>query len=41
MIEFDPNDLARGGRMSALARGLIGTRYYGNAAALEETGEKD
>jgi len=40
-IEFDPDELARGGRASALARGLVGTRFYGNAEALAETGEKD
>jgi hypothetical protein len=40
-VEFDPDELARGGRASALARGLVGARFYGNAAALEETGEKD
>jgi photosystem II stability/assembly factor-like uncharacterized protein len=32
---------ARGGRASALARGLIGARYYGSFEALEEQGEKD
>jgi photosystem II stability/assembly factor-like uncharacterized protein len=40
-VEFDADDLARGGRMSALARGLVGTRFYGDAAALSETHEKD
>jgi hypothetical protein len=40
-IEFDPDDLARGGRVSALARGLVGTHFYGNVADLRETGEKD
>ena len=40
-VEFDPDDLARGGRVSALADGLVGMRFYGDAAALEETGEKD
>jgi photosystem II stability/assembly factor-like uncharacterized protein len=40
-VEFDPDDLARGGRISALARGLVGTRFYGNVGTLEETGEKD
>lgn len=34
-------DPARGGRASALARGLIGTRFYGDFGALAETGEKD
>ena len=27
-IDFDPDDLARGGRASALARGLVGTHFY-------------
>jgi hypothetical protein len=40
-VTFDPDDLARGGRASALVRGLVGTHFYGNAAALEETGERD
>ena len=40
-IEFDPDDLARGGRASVLARGLVGTRYFGSVKALEEVGEKD
>jgi hypothetical protein len=40
-IDFDPDDLARGGRASALARGLVGTHFYGNAAALQETSERD
>jgi photosystem II stability/assembly factor-like uncharacterized protein len=40
-VEFDPDELARGGRSSALARGLVGTRFYGDLSALRETGEKD
>ena len=40
-IEVDPDDVARGGRISALARGLVGTHFYGNVADLQETGEKD
>jgi hypothetical protein len=40
-VNFDPDDLARGGRASALARGLVGTRFYGDVRTLEETGEKD
>ena len=40
-VQFDPEDLARGGKASALVSGLVGTRFYGNAAALEERGEKD
>ena len=40
-VEFDPDDQARGGRVSALVRGLVGTRFYGDVKALEETAEKD
>jgi photosystem II stability/assembly factor-like uncharacterized protein len=40
-VNFDPDDLARGGRASALARGLVGTRFYGDVRTLEEAGEKD
>jgi photosystem II stability/assembly factor-like uncharacterized protein len=40
-VEFNPDDLARGGRVSALVGGLIGTRFYGNAAALVGGREKD
>jgi len=40
-VEFDPDALARGGKASALARGLVGTRFYGDFGSLEETGEKD
>jgi photosystem II stability/assembly factor-like uncharacterized protein len=40
-VEFDPDDLARGGKLSALTRGLVGTRFYGDVRSLEETGEKD
>jgi len=40
-IEFDPDDLARGGRASALARGLVGTRFYGDLKALQESRAKD
>jgi hypothetical protein len=41
MIEFDPDDLPRGGRVSELAKGMVGSHYYGSLGALEETGEKD
>jgi hypothetical protein len=34
-------DPARGGRISALARGLVGTHFYGDLGALQETGDKD
>ena len=40
-VEFDPGELARGGKSSALARGLVGTRFYGDYGSLEDTGEKD
>jgi hypothetical protein len=40
-VEFDKDDLARGGRVSALARGLVGTRFYGDLGALEERRDKD
>ena len=33
-VDFDPDDLARGGRVSALVRGLVGTRFYGDVDAL-------
>ncbi|MFL6764387.1 MAG: sialidase, partial [Sphingomicrobium sp.] len=40
-VKIDPDDVARGGRLSALVRGLVGTRFYGDAKALQETREKD
>lgn len=40
-IDLDPDNLARGGPASALVQGLVGTRFYGNATTLMETGEKD
>ena len=40
-VQFDPDELARGGRVSALVDGLVGLRFVGNAAALQEAGEKD
>jgi hypothetical protein len=40
-VRFDPRDLARGGPASALASGLVGTHFYGDAASLHETGDKD
>jgi photosystem II stability/assembly factor-like uncharacterized protein len=39
-VELD-KDPARGGRASALVRGMVGTRFYGDATALTETGDKD
>ena len=40
-VTFDPNDLPRGGRLSALAQGLVGLHFYGDATALEEKADKD
>ena len=40
-VDLDPDNAARGGRLSTLFGGLVGTRFYGNADALEERGEKD
>ena len=40
-IGVDADALARGGRAAVLARGLVGTRFYGAASALRETAEKD
>jgi hypothetical protein len=39
-VESD-KDAARGGRVSALIRGLVGTRFYGDLGAVEEKAEKD
>jgi photosystem II stability/assembly factor-like uncharacterized protein len=40
-VEFDPKDVARGGRVSALVRGLVGTHFYGDLGAVQEKAEKD
>ena len=40
-VRFDPKDLAGGGRVSALARGLVGTHFYGDLGTAEEKAEKD
>ena len=40
-VKLDPADLPRGGRALALARGLVGTRFFGSVRALTEVGEKD
>ena len=40
-IGVDADALGRGGRAAVLARGLVGTRFYGAASALRETAEKD
>lgn len=39
-VKIEEDD-ARGGPISALARGMIGTHFFGNLGALIETGEKD
>ncbi len=39
-VVFD-KDPARGGRVTALVRGLVGTHFYGDLGSLQETGEKD
>jgi hypothetical protein len=41
MAAVDSDALARGGRASALVRGLVGNRFYGDLGSLEATGEKD
>jgi hypothetical protein len=40
-LRFDPDELARGGRVDALVRGLVGTRFYGNAVSLQQAADKD
>jgi photosystem II stability/assembly factor-like uncharacterized protein len=40
-IRFDPKDQPRGGKVSALVQGLVGTRFYGNAQVLARAAEKD
>jgi hypothetical protein len=40
-VDLDPDNAARGGRLAALARGLVGTHFYGQASALEESRERD
>jgi hypothetical protein len=40
-VHLNPDDVARGGPVSALVDGLVGTHFYGSAASLVETGEKD
>jgi hypothetical protein len=40
-VDFDEDGLARGGRVSRVVSGMIGTRFYGDLGQLEETGEKD
>jgi len=40
-VRFEPDDLAGGGRVSALVGGLVGTHFYGDAASLQERRERD
>ena len=41
MTQTGPFRLPRGGRLSALAQGLVGLHFYGDATALEEKADKD
>jgi photosystem II stability/assembly factor-like uncharacterized protein len=36
-----PDSVARGGPAAALARGLVGTRFYGDTAGLQDSRDKD
>jgi len=40
-VRFDPDDLARGGKLSALARGLVGTHFYGDLSTLKDKSDRD
>ncbi|HEV8407542.1 MAG TPA: sialidase, partial [Sphingomicrobium sp.] len=40
-VQFDLDELARGGPVAALARGLVGTHFYGDSELLRENHEKD
>jgi photosystem II stability/assembly factor-like uncharacterized protein len=40
-VRFDPDEMARGGRLSALARGIVGSHFYGDLSSLTATAEKD
>jgi hypothetical protein len=40
-VRFDPDELARGGPVSALADRLVGMHFYGDTAALNTRAEKD
>ena len=40
-IDIDPDGQPRGGPISALAEGMIGTRFYGDFGGLEQRAEKD
>ena len=40
-VSFDPDDPVRGGRISVLVRGVVGTHFYGNLGATGEKAERD
>jgi photosystem II stability/assembly factor-like uncharacterized protein len=40
-VVIPPEDASRGGKVEALAAGLVGTRFMGSVAALAATGKKD
>jgi hypothetical protein len=40
-ITFDPDEQPRGGRLSALASGLVGLHFYGDIGAIEGRGERE
>jgi photosystem II stability/assembly factor-like uncharacterized protein len=40
-VRFDLDEMARGGRLSALARGIVGSHFYGDLSSLTATAEKD
>jgi photosystem II stability/assembly factor-like uncharacterized protein len=40
-VELNPAEQPRGGSASALARGLVGTHFYGDFSATQERAEKD
>ena len=40
-VQLDPDAMVRGGPVAALARGLVGTHFYGDSDLLLESHEKD
>ena len=40
-VQLDPDEIAGGGPLAALVRGLVGTHFYGNADDLKQAAEKD
>ena len=40
-VRLDPDEIAGGGPLAALVRGLVGTHFYGNADDLKQAAEKD